>query len=62
MLSSFWVDVVQTVVFIINRLPMPTLNGQSPCEILFHCLLDYNFLKTFGCACYPNFFASSNLS
>ena len=57
--ATFWVDAIQTAVFVANRLPTPNLHGQSPFEKLFQKSPDYNFLKAFGCACYPNFSATS---
>ena len=56
--ANFWVNAIQTAVFIVNRLPTHNLQGQSPFGKLFQCLPDYYFLKTFGCTCYPNFSAS----
>ena len=53
--ATFWVEAIQTAVFVVDWLPTPTLQGQSPFEKLFQRLLDYNFLKSFGCACYQNF-------
>ena len=44
---------------LINRLPTPLLENKSPYEILFQRLPDYSFLKPFGCACFPNFVATS---
>lgn len=38
--------------FLINRLPTPVLNFQSPIYILYNQELDYQ-LKVFGCACFP---------
>jgi len=35
-------------------MPTPLLQNQSPFEKLFHTTPDYTFLKSFGCACYPN--------
>jgi len=42
--ASFRVDAIQTIVFTINRLPMPILQGQSPFEKLFQESPNYNFL------------------
>jgi len=51
--QMFWEDAFLTAVFIINRLPTPILNHKSPYEMVHHQKPDYNFLRTFGCACWP---------
>jgi hypothetical protein len=40
--------------YLINCLPSPVTKNKSPLEILYHKTPDYNFLKTFGCACWPH--------
>ncbi|WZZ89829.1 hypothetical protein YC2023_118408 [Brassica napus] len=40
-------------VFLINRLPTPTLSNQSPFQKLFHQNPNYSKLRTFGCLAYP---------
>jgi hypothetical protein len=50
----FWDDVFQTACYLINRLPTHVLQNKSPFEKLFHFVFDYLFLKTFGCAYWPN--------
>jgi hypothetical protein len=50
----FWDEAFQTACYLINRLPTHVLQNKSPFEKLFHSVLDYLFLKTFGCACWPN--------
>jgi hypothetical protein len=50
----FWDDAFQTACYLINRLPTPVLQNKSPFEKLFKSVPDYLFLKTFGCACWPN--------
>jgi len=57
--ATFWVDAIHTAVSVANRLPTPNLQGKSPFEKLFQKSPDNNFLKTFGCACYPNFSTTS---
>ncbi|CAH9142791.1 unnamed protein product, partial [Cuscuta epithymum] len=57
--ANFWVDAVFTATYIINRLPTPNLNGLSPFEKLFHHSPDFSFMRVFGCACFPNFIATS---
>ena len=51
---KFWWDAFVSAVYILNRLPTQVLQHKSPFELLFHQHPDYHFLKTFGCACYPN--------
>jgi hypothetical protein len=51
--SHYWVEAFLTAVYLINRLPTPVLNHQSPYFKPFHTHPDYSLLKTFGCACYP---------
>jgi len=48
-----WVDVFNTAVYLINRLPTLVLKHQSPYVKLLQKNPDYSFLKVFGCACYP---------
>ena len=55
--TTFWDEAVTTASFLINRMPTPLLANQSSYEILFKHLPDYNFLKTFGCLCYPHLWA-----
>jgi hypothetical protein len=51
---KFWDEAFLTASFLINRLPSPVTQNKSPFEILFHHTPDYNFLKVFGCACWPH--------
>jgi len=50
----FWDDAFVTACYLINRMPNLNLHHKSPFEILFHSIPDYNFLKVFGCTCWPN--------
>ncbi len=50
----YWDDAFQTACYLINRLPTPVIQNQSPFEKLFHCAPEYLFFKTFRCACWPN--------
>jgi len=50
---SFWVEAFSTAVFLINRLPSPSLGGQTPYDLLFGKKPDYSMLRTFGCLCFP---------
>lgn len=49
----FLFDVVATAIFLINRLPSSKLHNMTPFEKLFHKSPDFDFLKVFGCRCYP---------
>ncbi|KAL6333419.1 hypothetical protein AAG906_028604 [Vitis piasezkii] len=37
----------------LTLLPTPILHSKTPYELLFKSSLDFLFLKTFGCVCYP---------
>ena len=50
----FWDDAFQRACYLINRLPQTLLKNISPFEKLFHTTPEYTFLKTSGCACWPN--------
>ena len=52
--QTYWEDAFNTATFLINRLPTPTLNNISPYEKLYNRTPDFSFLRTFGCACWPN--------
>ena len=51
--QCFWEDAFLTAVFIINRLPTPVLQQKSPFEMVNRCKPDFEFLRVFGCACWP---------
>ena len=50
---SFWWESFHTTSFLINRLPTHVLNNISPFTKVHGRQPDYQFLKLFGCACYP---------
>lgn len=50
---KFWFDALAASIFLINRHPTSKLNNITPFEVLFKHAPDYNFLKVFGCRCYP---------
>jgi histone deacetylase 1/2 len=51
---NFWDEAFLTAVFLINRLPSPVINNDTPYSRLLGHDPDYTFLITFGCACWPN--------
>jgi histone deacetylase 1/2 len=51
---KFWDEAFSTAVYLINRLPSKVLNYETPFERLFNQNPDYSFLRTFGCAVWPN--------
>jgi len=51
---KFWDEAFATAVFLINRLPSQVINNETPHERLLGQPPDYSFLRTFGCACWPN--------
>jgi hypothetical protein len=52
--QKYWDDAFLTATYLINRLPSPVTSNKSPLELLFKQTPDYNFLKIFGCACWPH--------
>jgi len=51
---KFWDEAFLTTVFLINRLPSPVIDGDTPLNRLYKQEPDYTFLRTFGCAVWPN--------
>lgn len=50
---KYWWEAFQTATYLINRLPTPVLQNQSPYRTLYNKQPSYQTLKIFGCACYP---------
>lgn len=50
---NYWADAFSTATYLINRMPMRSLNFISPWQKLFHHSPIYTNLKVFGCSCYP---------
>jgi len=50
---QFWNYVFESSVYIINRMSTLVLQNQYSFECLFHRTLNYNFLSTFRCLCFP---------
>jgi transposase InsO family protein len=51
---KYWDEAFFTAVFLINRLPSKVINDVTPLERLLGTKPDYTFLRTFGCAVWPN--------
>ena len=49
----FWTHAFVIAVYLINRMPTPTLNLSSPYENIFGSPPNYSKLRIFGCLCYP---------
>ena len=52
--SKFWMQSFQTAIYLINLLPTKVLHYQTPLQILFHKIPNYNHLRIFGCLCFPS--------
>ena len=50
--SRFWCEALSTAAHLINCLPSPSLNNDSPFLRLFGHPPTYSNLRTFGCVCY----------
>jgi len=51
---SFWSYVIHHDVFLINIVPTPLFQNQSPYFTLHHKLPDISLFKVFGCLCYAS--------
>lgn len=51
-LQDYWPEVVETSIFLINKLPTPILNGLTPHQALLGKKPEYSMLSSFGCRCY----------
>ncbi|CAN1328581.1 Retrovirus-related Pol polyprotein from transposon TNT 1-94, partial [Linum perenne] len=50
--SQFWVETIQTVLYLVNRQPTPVLDNNSPFGVLYGNQPDYSRLRVFGCTCF----------
>ena len=50
---SFWWEAFHTTIYLINRMPAPTLANISPFQKLHNQIPNYQFTKVFGCSCFP---------
>jgi histone deacetylase 1/2 len=51
---KFWDEAFLTATFLINLLPTKVLNFATPTEKLLNITPNYDSLRIFGCACWPN--------
>jgi len=51
---KFWDEAFLAATYLINRTPSKVIDFTTPLGKLFHETPDYSFLRTFGCACWPN--------
>jgi hypothetical protein len=51
---KFWDEPFLAATYLINILPSKVINDNTPLECLFNQKLDYSFLRTFSCACWPH--------
>ncbi|KAL6175680.1 hypothetical protein ACLB2K_052319 [Fragaria x ananassa] len=51
--QDLWAEAVLTSVYIINLLPTPTLNWDTPHKRLYGHSPSYSSLRVFGCSCFP---------
>lgn len=51
--SKFWTTLSQTLVFLINQLPIPVLHNQYSFELVYGFSPSYTSLHVFGFTCYP---------
>ncbi|CAN1146609.1 Retrovirus-related Pol polyprotein from transposon TNT 1-94 [Linum perenne] len=51
---KFWGECILHACYLINRIPTPLLNNQSPFQILHHITPDYSNLRIFGCLTYAS--------
>ncbi|KAI0509952.1 hypothetical protein KFK09_010552 [Dendrobium nobile] len=56
----YWPDATITSVYLINRLPTPSLNNLSPIELFHKTKPNYSNLKIFGFECFPLNLSHSN--
>lgn len=51
--TKYWITTFQIIVFLINHLPSWAIKHKSPHEIVFGSSPSLEFLRVFGCSCYP---------
>ena len=51
---KFWDEAFLAATYLINLLPSKVINFHTPVELLLKETPEYNSLRVFGCACWPN--------
>lgn len=51
---KYWWEALKVYVYLINRLPSSTIEYMSPFFKLYKTAPRHNYLKVFGCACFPH--------
>jgi hypothetical protein len=51
---KYWDEAFLTATFLVNLLPRKVIKSETPCERLLQVVPNYDALRTFGCACWPN--------
>jgi hypothetical protein len=51
---SYWVEALHTATCLLNRHPTKTLSSAALSFVLFKTQPSYDYLRVFGCHCYPN--------
>lgn len=58
--SSYWVESLHTASYLLNIRPTRLLGNLTPVHILYHRAPTYDHIRTFGCLCYLNVFATAS--
>ncbi|GKD28342.1 ribonuclease H-like domain-containing protein [Tanacetum coccineum] len=59
---EYWVEALLTAAYLLNILPSTSINNDIPYTKLFNKPNSYNYLRTFGCLCYPYTFPPHKLA
>jgi hypothetical protein len=57
--ASYWAEALHITTHLLNRLPSKAVNHPTPYFALYGTTPTYDHLCVFGCACYPNTFATA---
>ena len=56
--THFWSYVIKHTVFLVDRVPSPVIQNQTPFELLFAQPPDFSDLRIFGCLYYASTYAT----